>query len=46
MYGLLEQDKIFGWDTSIWKSEIWGCKKKNQNIEKIAFKVVLSNAFY
>ncbi len=34
-YGLL----IFGWDTTIWKSGIWGCKK-NQNIEKITFKVV------
>ncbi len=32
---------IFVRDTTIWKSEIWGCKKKkNQNIEKIAFKVV------
>ncbi len=30
---------IFGRDTTIWKSGIWGCKK-NQNIEKIAFKVV------
>ncbi len=30
---------IFGWDTTIWKSGIWGCKK-NQNIEKITFKVV------
>ncbi len=30
---------IFGRDTAIWKSGIWGCKK-NQNIEKIAFKVV------
>ncbi len=28
---------IFGWDTIIWKSGIWGCK--NENIEKI-FKVV------
>ncbi len=27
------------WDTSIWKSGIWGCKK-NRNIEKITFKVV------
>ncbi len=33
MYGLL-----FGRDTTIWKSGIWGCK--NQNTEKIAFKVV------
>ncbi len=30
---------IFGWDTTIWKSAIWGCKK-NQNIEKITFKIV------
>ncbi len=30
---------IFGRDTTIWKSVIWGCKK-NLNIEKIAFKVV------
>ncbi len=30
---------IFGRDTTIWKSGIWGCKK-NLNIEKIAFKVV------
>ncbi len=30
---------IFGWETTMWKSGIWGCKK-NQNIEKIAFKVV------
>ncbi len=30
---------IFGRDTTIWKSGIWGCKK-NPNIEKIAFKVV------
>ncbi len=30
---------IFGRDTTIWKSGIWGCKKIN-NIEKIAFKVV------
>ncbi len=30
---------IFGWNTTIWKSGIWGCKKK-QNIEKIAFKLV------
>ncbi len=30
---------IFGRDTTIWKSGIWGCKK-NQNTEKIAFKVV------
>ncbi len=35
MYGLT----IFGQDTTIWKSGIWGCKK-NQNIEKIAFKFV------
>ncbi len=31
---------IFGRDTIIWKSGIWGCKKKNLNTEKIAFKVV------
>ncbi len=31
---------IFGRDTTIWKSGIWGCKKKNQNTEKITFKVV------
>ncbi len=30
---------IFGRDTTIWKSGIWGCKK-NLNIEKIAFKFV------
>ncbi len=30
---------IIGWNTTIWKSGIWGCKK-NLNIEKIAFKVV------
>ncbi len=30
---------IFGWDTTIWKSWIWGCKK-NLNTEKITFKVV------
>ncbi len=30
---------IFGRDTTIWKSGIWGCKK-NLNIEKIAFKAV------
>ncbi len=30
---------IFGWDTTIWKSGIWGCKK-NLYTEKIAFKVV------
>ncbi len=29
----------FGRDTTIWKSGIWG-RKKNLNIEKIAFKVV------
>ncbi len=26
--------------TTIWKSGIWGCKKKKKNIEKFAFKVV------
>ncbi len=30
---------IFGWDTTIWKSRIWGCKK-NLNMENIVFKVV------
>ncbi len=30
---------IFGRDTTILKSGIWGCKK-NHNIEKITFKVV------
>ncbi len=30
---------IFGWDTIIWTSGIWECKK-NLNIEKIIFKVV------
>ncbi len=30
---------IIGWDTTIFKSGIWGCKK-NLNIEKITFKVV------
>ncbi len=41
MYGLFGQYRtIFGRDTSIWKSGIWGCKKNNQNIEKITFKVV------
>ncbi len=30
---------MFGRDTTIWKSGIWGCKK-NLNIEKITFKVV------
>ncbi len=29
----------FGRDTTIWKSEIWGCKI-SLNIEKIAFKFV------
>ncbi len=28
---------ISGWDTTIWKSGIWGCNKK---IEKITFKIV------
>ncbi len=37
MYGMYWT--IFGWDTTIRKSGIWGCKK-NVNIEKIAFKVV------
>ncbi len=36
MYVLLES-AIFGWDSTIWKSEV---AKTNQNIEKIAFKVV------
>ncbi len=30
---------IFVRDATIWKSGIWGCKK-NQNMEKIIFKVV------
>ncbi len=31
---------IFAWDTTIWKSGIWGCKKnKNIYIDKVAFKV-------
>ncbi len=35
------QDRIiFGWDTTIWKSGIWGCKKQNLNIAKITFNVV------
>ncbi len=29
----------YGWDTTIWKSGIWGCKE-NRNTEKIAFKLV------
>ncbi len=37
MYGLLWLDNI--WDTTIWKSGIWGWKK-NLNIKKISFKVV------
>ncbi len=40
MYGLLWYT-IFVWDTTIWKSGIWG-EQKNQNIEKI----VLRNAYY
>ncbi len=35
---------MFGRDKTIWKSGIWGCKKKwkkiEENIEKIAFQVV------
>ncbi len=38
MYGLLGLDNI-GWNTTIWKSGIWG-SKKNQNIEKIFLKNV------
>ncbi len=38
MYGLLGY-RTFGWDTTFWKSRIWGCKK-NLNIEKIVFNVV------
>ncbi len=30
---------IFDWDTTIWKSGIWGCKK-NIDTKKCAFKVV------
>ncbi len=41
MYGLLHgcDRTIFGWNTTILISGIWGCKK-NLNIEKIAFKMV------
>ncbi len=39
MYGCYDDRTISGQDTTIWKSGIWGCKK-NQNIEKFAFKVV------
>ncbi len=39
MYGLLGRDTIFGQYITIWKSGVWGWKKKS-NIEKIAFKVV------
>ncbi len=35
-----QDETIFGRDTIIWISGIWGCKKKNLNIEKMAFKVV------
>ncbi len=35
MYGCYDRT-IFGQNTTIWKSGIWGCKK----IEKIPFKVV------
>ncbi len=31
---------IFVWDTTIWISGIWGCKKILRNIDQIAFKVV------
>ncbi len=31
---------VFSRYTTIWKSGIWGCKKKNLNIEKFTFKVV------
>ncbi len=35
---------IFGWDTTIWKSGIWGCKKNKKKLrEKITFKVVQIN---
>ncbi len=38
---------IFGWDTTIWISGIWGCKKKNLiNIEKIAFKFLQMKFWY
>ncbi len=35
---------IFSWDTTIWKSGIWGCQKK-RNIEKITFKVAQMKFF-
>ncbi len=40
MYGL--DGTTFAWDTTIWKSGIWGGKiyiHINQNIEKIAFQL-------
>ncbi len=37
MYGL--DETRFAWDTTIWKSEIWGGKNIYQNIEKIAFQL-------
>ncbi len=39
MYGLVGFRTIFGWDTTIWKSGIWGCKKI-EILKKISFKVV------
>ncbi len=36
---LIKDRAIFGWDTTIWISGIWGCKN-NINIEKITFEVV------
>ncbi len=30
---------IFGRDATIWKSGMWGCKKKNLNIEKLPLKL-------
>ncbi len=38
MYSLFDRT-IFGRDTTIWKSVMWGCKK-NLNIAKIAFKAM------
>ncbi len=32
---------MYGLD-NIWKSGIWGCKKKNLNIEKISFEIIIN----
>ncbi len=37
MYGFVSIGPIFGRDTTIWKSGVWGCKKI---LRKLAFKVV------